>query len=459
MKDKIVEEYNVSMKINIKLSNLSVNFNDSWASFDSYMKSPDVEIYKNFLEANGKIEKIIDEVTPYVSQDKNSAIFLRNLTNMYEWYKDQTYSVIGRGKLDLDTYEQYVKIGRMNFYISQHSRNLTSSYLQFTDSYYSNILVKYNNLDTKLYLLLVITIFVSALLIWLVTYDIIHAVNRLSVSVKQLSESNWHIPDIEEITYKELSNLTKTFNHMKNRLRDFITQLNEKAEIEKNYHLEKLKSAEKDKLIKDTQLKALQMQINPHFLFNNLNTVSRMAMFEEADKTVGLIGALSKILRYNLTTTDNLVKLSQEIENVQAYILIQKTKFEDRISFQFNIDKEIEDIKIPPMIIQLLVENSIIHGVSGLDRKGIIKIDGHLEEGRGIITVEDNGKGIVSDRNNVRANKTTTGLGLPNIRKRLELYFNRNDLLIIESEEDKGTKISVIIPMEEGDKGAEDFNS
>jgi sensor histidine kinase YesM len=459
MKDRVVEEYNLYMKINIKLSNLSVNFNDSFASFDSYVKTPDAAILEKFLKANGEIESIMEEVSPYIRQDKNSSIFLRDLVNMYEWYKEKTSLVISRGKLDAETYEQYVKIGRMNFYISQHSQNLISTFLQFTDSYYSSILDKYDDLDSNLYILLIITIVISALLIWLVTYDIIRTIINLSRSVKLLSESNWNIPDLEEQSYKELNNLTKTFNHMKNKLRDFIAQLNEKAEIEKNYHLEKLKGAEKDKLIKDTQLKALQMQINPHFMFNNLNTVSRMAMFEAADKTVDLIGALSKILRYNLISRDKLVRLTEEIENVKAYILIQKTKFEDNISFEFNIEKEIEQIKIPPMIIQLLVENSIIHGVSGLDKKGIIKVKGRMEEGFAIITVEDNGKGFAPEDETDRANKTTTGLGLANIRKRLELYFYRSDLLSIESKEGQGTKISILIPLKEGEKIAEDINS
>jgi sensor histidine kinase YesM len=369
---------------------------------------------------------------------------------MYEWYKDQTYLVINKEKLDLETYERYVNIGKMNTFISQHSRNLTSSYLQFTDTYYKDILDKYKILDTNLYLLLIITIIVNVFIIWIVNHNLINTINKLSMSVKLLSDSNWDIPDIEEQTYKELNNLTKTFNHMKNKLRNFITQLNEKAEIEKNYHLEKLKGAEKDKLIKDTQLKTLQMQVNPHFLFNNLNTVSRMAMFEGADKTVGLIGALSKILRYNLTSADKLVSLREEIENVQAYILVQKTKFEDRISFQFNIEKQIEHIEIPPMIIQLLVENAIIHGVSGLDKQGLIKIEGCREDGFGIITVEDNGRGMTPDYEKVRRNKTTTGLGLSNIRKRLELYFNRSDLMVIQSKDGQGTKIRLTIPMGQG---------
>lgn len=459
MKNTVVEQYNLSMKINIKLSDLSVNLDNSWVNFDLYIKSHEYDRYKKFLEANRKIEAIIEEVSPYVNQDKNSSIYLRSLTNMYELYRQQTLLIIAREKLDLETYEQYIKLGRMNVYISQHSRNLTSSYLQFTDSYYSNILDKYKILDTNLYLLLIISIIVNGFLFWVVNHDIIATLNKLSRSVKQLSDSNWNMPDIEEQTYRELDNLTKTFNHMKNRLRDYLIELNEKAEIEKNYHMEKIKSAEKDKLIKDTQLKALQMQINPHFLFNNLNTVSRMAMFEEADKTVDLIGALSKILRYNLTSIDKLVSLKEEIENVQAYVLIQKTKFENKISFRFNISKEIEHIEIPPMIIQLLVENAIIHGVSGLRKGGIIKIEGYEKDGFAVITVEDNGSGIPDDYENRRGNKNTTGLGLANIKKRLELYFNRNDLLVIQGKEGQGSKISIYIPMKDCAQGKEDGKS
>jgi two-component system, sensor histidine kinase YesM len=459
MKNNIIDQYNLSMKINIKLSDLSVSLNDSWINFDSYIKFHEADAYKKFFEANRRIDGIIKEVAPYVNEDKNSSIYLRTLTNMYEIYREQTALIMAREKLDVETYEQYVKLGRMNFYISQHSRNLTSAYLQFTDSYYSERLDKYKTLDTNLYLLLISSILFSGFLIWVVNHDIIQTINKLSMSVKQLSDSNWNIPDIEEQTYKELDNLTKTFNHMKNKLRNYITALNEKAEIEKNYHLEKLKSAEKDKLIKDTQLKALQMQINPHFLFNNLNTVSRMAMFEEADKTVDLIGALSKILRYNLISTDKLVSLKEEIENVKAYVLIQKTKFEDRVSFKFNINKEIEHIQIPPMIIQLLVENAIIHGFSGLDREGIIKIDGYEKDGFGIITVQDNGRGILTDCEKAKEIKTTTGLGLPNIKKRLELYYSRNDLLVIESIRGEGCKVSVLIPIREGESVAEDYGS
>ena len=117
LKNNIVEEYNHSMKINIKLNDLSIKFHNSWVHFDSYMKFHDAEAYENFLEANKSVEKIMEEAAPYVKQDKNSGIFFRNLTNMYEWYKERTSLVIAREKLDMETYEQYVKIETMYFYI------------------------------------------------------------------------------------------------------------------------------------------------------------------------------------------------------------------------------------------------------------------------------------------------------------------------------------------------------
>lgn len=324
MKSKIISEYNTFMKINIQLSDLSLELNNSWVYFDSYMKSKDEEVYEKIIETNEKVDEIIHEVTNYVKLDKDSGIYLRNLISMFEWFKEQTNLVMEKEESNQETYEQYLKIRTMNYYISQHSRNLTSSFLQYTDSYYSETLDEYKILDTNVYFLLILTIFINVFLLKIVNDDIINTINRLSISVKQLSDANWDIPDIEGDSYKELDNLTNTFNHMKNSIRAYIRELNEKSEIERNYQQEKIKNIEKDKIIRETQLSILQMQINPHFLFNNLNTVGRMAMFENAEKTVELIESVSKILRYNLLNKDNLIKLRDEIENVKAYIYIQK---------------------------------------------------------------------------------------------------------------------------------------
>lgn len=466
-KNRIIDDYNKFMKINVKLSDLSLQFNNSWLCFDSYMKDKNYELYEQMILSNKEIDSIINEVLPFVKLDTESSIYIRNLINMNEWFQEQTNLAIYRDESNLETYEQYMKIRTMNYYISQHSRSLISSFLQYTDSYYSEILDKYKLLDTNLYFLLVITIFINIILLKVINDDILITLSNLSTYAKQLSNANWDIPDLKGDSYKELDDLTDAFNHMKMSINLYINELNEKAELERNYQREKIKNIEKDKIIRETQLNAMQMQINPHFLFNNLNTVSRMAMFEGAGRTVELIDSLSKILRFNLTNKENLITLEDEINIVKAYILIQKIKYEDRMCFDFNIDEELNGVFIPPMIIQLLIENAIRHGFSGYKRNGCIvttikKVNDNVQ-----ISIRDNGNGIKKEELELLLNgkvihkkdRKSTGLGIKNISNRLELYFGRKDLLNIFSEEGIGTKVEIIIPIKESEKIAKGTNS
>lgn len=467
MKNKIVKEYNQFIKTNIKLSDLSLGFNNSWSYFESYIKNKDPEKYKKFKESNEQVKKIMNDIGPYVKQNKDSGIFFTNLTYMFDWYENQTQRLINTNELDPSSYQRLMKIKLMSFYISKHCNSLISSYLQYSDSYYSGVLDKYKFLDTNIYILLLFMICISIFLIKIVMDDIIKTIDKLSISVQQLSDANWDIPDISGNIYKELKGLIITFNHMKNSIRTYIEKLNKSSEAEINYQNEKIKNIEKDKIIRETQLKALQMQTNPHFLFNNLNTVSRMAMFEEASKTVDLIDAVSQILRYNLLNKDNLVTLEEEIKNVKSYILIQKTKYEDRIKFDFQIQEKTGGIFIPPMSIQILVENAIKHGFSGHKKKGCILISAKIVGEYGLISVEDNGSGIPED-DLIALNKgkeiskkcrKSTGLGIKNIQSRLELYYGRNDLLEIKSNFGFSTRVSFFIPIKESEIIAKNLNS
>lgn len=248
---------------------------------------------------------------------------------------------------------------------------------------------------------------------------------------------------------------------MKHSIREFIFELKEKTEIENNYHIEQLKNVEKDKLIKETQLSALQSQMDPHFLFNTLNTISRVAMFEYADETVKLIEATSKILRYNLDCKDKMVKLKEEIRMTKAYVIIQETRFQDQMSFSFNIDKNLDNVKVPPMLIQPIVENAIIHGLREKDKGGIISITVMEENSLISISIKDNGVGMDNEKMDSLMNEVkneSTGLGVFNVKKRLELYFNRNDLFVIKSQKGEGTEVIIFIPIDGGEDSVKTFN-
>lgn len=453
MKDNIIEEYNKYIDINLKLSNLSVEFNNRWLYFDSYYKYKDDDIRAKYLETNNEIKNIIEYVLPYVKQDKDSSTYIRNLDTMNEWFQNNSYLVMVRDE-STRVYDDYLNLRTMNSYISKHSSSLISSYLQFTEFKYSEVLDKYKMLDTNIYLLLTLTVAISMVIFKVVSDDIVKTLKDLSKYAKKLSNREWDTPDAVGDSYKELDEFTHTLNHMKNSIRLYIERINESARIESNYQSEKIKNIEKDKIIRETQLRLLEMQINPHFLFNNLNTVSRMAMFEGATNTVEIVDAVSKILRFNLSQRNSFIKLRDELEVVKAFAYIHGIKYEDRFTINYDIEEDLIDTKIPPMIVQLVVENAIKHGFVGINKKGEVNINIYTREGFVIISVEDNGDGISEEKiqkimseDDLEYSNNSTGLGINNIKKRLQLYFDRNDLLTIESIEGMGTKVRISIPI------------
>ena len=173
-------------------------------------------------------------------------------------------------------------------------------------------------------------------------------------------------------------------------------------------------------------------------------------MFESADNTVKLIEATSRILRYNLYYKDKLVELKDEINAIKAYITIQETRFQDQMSFVFDIDNNIDGVKLPPMLIQPVLENAIIHGLQEKDRDGIISICIKKEQQIISIKIKDNGIGMENEILRKLLDKQTDekkGLGILNVKKRLELYYSRDDLLQIRSQKAQGTEVAILIPI------------
>ncbi|MBC8061151.1 MAG: histidine kinase [Clostridiaceae bacterium] len=458
-RDIVTRKYDNNMNINIKLSKLSVEISNSWSFFDMYMKTKNKDYIEKYITANNTVEEIFNQISPYIQKNKVSSVYLRNLNNMFNYYKTGSYTLINQEKLDEKGYDQLIELKTQAVYINKYSGLLTVSYLDYSNNEYSSTLKKYKNTQVQIYGMFIIIILGSYILSMHVSKELSITIGKLCNYAGLLSEAKWEIADLNHQKYDELNSLAKAFNKMKNSIRIFIDELNEKAEIESNYHKERLKSAEKDKLIKETHLLALQSQINPHFLFNTLNTISRMAMFENADNTATLIAATSKILRYNLAYKDKLVKLKEEIDMIKAYVTIQQTRFRRRMRFDFDIDHTLESINIPAMIIQPILENAIIHGLNELDQGGIICISVKRQDKFVVISIKDNGKGIEDQKiqgilNNEKSTKEksdTTGLGVSNVKQRLELYFNRNNLITIDSKVGQGAEVTLFIPIEGGE--------
>jgi len=337
--------------------------------------------------------------------------------------------------------------------MNSHTQNLINSYLAYHSSNYVNLLVETQNRSKTIYVVVIlisIAVFIFAVLM---SNNILKTIDKLSSSARYLSLGHWEIEDIEEINYRELNILGQTFNLMKKNIRKYIKELKEKSELENRLNQEKMENIEKERLLKESQLLNLQMQMDPHFLFNTLNTVSRTAMFENATETQELIIAISKIMRYNLDHKGKMVELKKEIEVLKAYLTIQETRFKEQMNFEINTAGDLENIKIPPMIMQPIVENSIIHGLADTDSEGrvIIKIERLSDKVK--IKISDNGIGIETEKLNNILNarhqnneNERKSLGILNVIKRLKLHYGKN-ILEINSKVNKGTEVIIEIPI------------
>ncbi|MBO0958486.1 sensor histidine kinase [Neobacillus sp. MM2021_6] len=215
-----------------------------------------------------------------------------------------------------------------------------------------------------------------------------------------------------------------------------------------------LEIAEADKayqLAKEAEIKALQAQISPHFLFNSLNTILSLVRIDP-EKARKLLVSLSHFLRQNLSvTTQRMTTLEQELQHVKAYLAIEEVRFVHKLKVIYEVEESILSQNIPPLTLQPIVENAIKHGIKDMERNCLVKISIHKENQATIVTVEDNGSGMSKERVGQICQTpidsiSGSGLALYNVNRRLAFMFGEGAALMIKSELNQGTRISFSIP-------------
>lgn len=214
--------------------------------------------------------------------------------------------------------------------------------------------------------------------------------------------------------------------------------------------------------LKEARLKALESQVNPHFLFNTINVIAKLAFLEGATETEAMAYALADLMRYSLrrpTDTNGLVTLREEIEHARQYLLIQKTRYHDRLQINFEIDELALDMRVPPLSIQPIIENAFVHGLEPSERPGQLLLSVQRAREYVVISVQDNGVGISSEQvRKLLAEEAngpldhwsahTTGLGLTHVRNRLRYYYGERCQLVVESELGSGTTVRLLLPLD-----------
>lgn len=265
--------------------------------------------------------------------------------------------------------------------------------------------------------------------------DVYRPIQRLTTHAESIMEGDYQMDDLPVEQEDEIGQLTETFNSMKNRVRENFYNQEE---------LWRVKS-----LLQDAEFRALQSQVNPHFLFNVLSVATEAALLENADRTVDIIEHISYMLHYGLTSVRDNSWLSEELQMVQSYLFLQKERFGDRITFLYSISEDVPVIRIPGMTLQPIVENAVKHGVERMVAGGKIEITMQQTESAVEICVKDNGVGIPMKQvealncgEGIRNDSgNSTGLGFANVYGRMEAFYQQKGLLWVESREGEGTRV------------------
>ena len=201
-----------------------------------------------------------------------------------------------------------------------------------------------------------------------------------------------------------------------------------------------------------SEFEALQSQINPHFLYNALESITWMVEGERNDEAVFMISQLAKLFRISLSRGRTVISIKDELQHAQSYMNIQMIRYKNTFSVVFNVDPAVSSYCIVKLVLQPLLENAINYGVEGMDDSGEIRVTGREENGTVILSVSDNGFGMSEEQvrlvltDSTRIRKHGSGVGLVNVDNRIKILFGKEYGLKVESEPDEGTTVSLRIP-------------
>ncbi|MCA0753786.1 sensor histidine kinase [Paenibacillus sp. N4] len=324
-------------------------------------------------------------------------------------------------------------------FIREEGQTLVDRELGFYQPLYEDIQAENKRMNRLGAAILLTNTILSILLAIWISRSVTGPVGDLVSRAKQISGGMLQPASPVKRSNDELGVLADAFEQMSG---DLLSMMEKEKE-----------SLEKDRLVKELELQALQSQINPHFLFNTLNVLSKLALIEGAEKTSDLIVSMSNLLRYNLRNLDQPVTLRDELEHVKEYFTIQQARFRDRVRIELIVDEAALQQAIPALTLQPLVENAFLHGIAHMEKDAEIRLTVARDGAFVTVSIADNGEGMSEEdrqallrQDAAAVKKQSSGLGTKNVFKRLQLFYGQEDLVHIASESGIGTTVTLRLP-------------
>ncbi|MCC8024559.1 MAG: histidine kinase [Clostridium sp.] len=446
---------------NVNLNELSDTLADVQNYMYKYLEIKDSESLVAYYRAEQDYRSLLDSLN-FTTSDNPIRLLEKNIRNMSESYllaADET--VQAKRGLNVEKYKSsYESSLRLYRFICHDISELNSRQFRNNLSSYQTLRAALKYQEVISLVVLGIVMVISLVIMMMMTRNIVTPLTNLALTAKLVGQGNFHVKVTPIQSKDELGIVTGTFNQMVDSLGQYVNQIKESAEKEQEMKKRELMM---ENHLKEAQLKFLQSQINPHFLFNSLNAGVQLAEMEDAEKTAVFLGKMADFFRYNVKKGMEAASIREEVDTVENYIYILNVRFAGDIHYSSHLNDNALDYRIPSMTLQPLVENAVNHGIRGIDWPGEIHLSvedrgEHIE-----IRVADNGVGIPPEKlkeipraQPVQDSQVSTGIGIGNVISRLELYYNTGGIFRIESKgENQGTTVILTIPKTAAPKAPE----
>ena len=442
---------------NAELTELSQVFEKVQDNMYKYLKVKNsqtlLDYYQNEAKYRNELEKLNED-------NINDPVKLleRNIRKMSETYLDCTAETVAakRGR-NVEQYKRkYDDATKLYRYIQSSIDELNNLMFQENSSTYAVLRAVMRYLEISNSVIMIIIVAGGMLLLIQATRNMFFPLSNMAETAQLVGQGNFHVKMHDTDAQDELGTVTRAFNTMVENLDLYMART--KASMEKEQQMMERELLMENHL-KEAQLKYLQSQINPHFLFNSLNAGAQLAMMEDAEQTGIFVEKMADFFRYNVKKGQEDATLGEELEAVDNYIYILNVRFAGDIHFSKEVDESLENVRMPSMILQPVVENAVNHGIRDIEWEGKIHLTVTGDADYIRISVKDNGKGMTQEQiegvlsgNRERRNEEgdSTGIGMNNVISRLELYYEESGLMEINSEgEGKGTEAVIYIPVHE----------
>ena len=319
------------------------------------------------------------------------------------------------------------------------SRSDKTGWTVVSCSYISELLKRSDQAQELYMLMAIILVAVSLIISSIMSRSITRPIHKLQSSMASIQDGDFQARNVEVDSLNEIGSLTETFNVMTQKIQELMVQI-----------------IEEQKAKRKSELKALQSQINPHFLYNTLDSIIWMAEEGKNEEVVVMTASLAKLFRQLISNDEGEISIFQEIEYCRNYLIIQKMRYKDKLEFEIDLDPDIKNKKIIKLVLQPLIENAIYHGLKYKESKGLLVVKGYSQGEDILFEIKDNGVGMDSETmehifERHKVNYRSNGVGVYNVQRRIKLSYGQEYGITYQSILGEGTVATVRIPKDRRD--------